>query len=64
MKRTRRVNWRLAPAVVEVIERMARETGASASYLANYYLATCVRDRLVDLEKEEEWLGVAPNATE
>jgi hypothetical protein len=53
MRRTRRVNWRLAPSVVKALEQAAEESGASASYLANYLLANCLRDKLGEIAQEE-----------
>lgn len=52
MKRTRRVNYRLAPAVVKALERLAEDNGTSASHMANYILANALRDELGKIEKE------------
>lgn len=57
MRRTRPVHWRLAPSVVRALEETAYANGVSVAYLANYYLANCVRDKVGEPKKKESKNG-------
>lgn len=57
MARTRQVHWRISPAVYEVLEQMACDTGTSVSQLANYELANALRERLDALAKVKKYVA-------